>query len=56
MLSYVYYLFGYQEEVQADENSKRQKHLVLQQILQSKLKLKSIKPVAVQPFLKRKKV
>ena len=39
MLNYIYYLLGYPEEDEADENSKRQKYLVCMQIRTSKIKL-----------------
>ena len=44
MLSYIYYLLGFPEDVEADENSKRQKYLVCMQIRTSKIKLRAITP------------
>ena len=44
MLNYIYYLLGYPEEYEADENSKRQKYLVCMQIRTSKIKLLAITP------------
>ena len=48
MSLYHYVSWLWEEEEQADENQKRQKYLVCEQIKNSKIKLKPIKPTKVK--------
>ena len=55
MLSWIYYLLGYDEDF-VDEKQKRQKYLVTEQIKNSKLKLRQAQPTKPKPvFVKRGK-
>ena len=56
MLNYIYYLLGYPEEDEADENSKRQKYLVCMQIRTSKIKLRAIAPKQIKEETKTYKI
>lgn len=40
-MSYLYYLLGYETEIEADERQKHLKHLAMKQIKQSNIKLKN---------------
>ena len=59
MYSLYHYLYGYPQEEEEDipdEKTIRQRHLLMKQIINSKMKLKSIRPTKRVTFAEAKKM